>query len=250
MNCVILQPSYIPWRGYFDQIQKADVFVFYDDVQYDHHGWRNRNRIGGPRGGQWLTIPVHHKGTLASQTPVNEIRIHWDRPWNRTHWLSLCQVYGRAPFFERYRKLLESFYQGQPELLADFTIETTIALARELGMGRTKFLRSSQLPAEGVKTDRLLSILRHLGADHYISGPSAKNYLEEEKFQTAGITLEYMDYDYPEYPQLHPPFDPQLSLLDLLFMVGPEASRYFSVASESVSAKSLETTGISGSLHT
>ena len=74
MNCVILQPSYIPWRGYFDQIQKADVFVFYDDVQYDHHGWRNRNRIGGPRGGQWLTIPVHHKGTLASQTPVNEIR--------------------------------------------------------------------------------------------------------------------------------------------------------------------------------
>lgn len=235
MNCVILQPSYIPWRGYFHQIQKADVFVFYDDVQYDHHGWRNRNRIAAPQGSQWLTIPVHHKGSLTHQTPINEVRIDWNRPWNRKHWQTLCQVYGRAPFFERYRLLLEGFYQSAPNLLADFTIDLTIALARELGITRTRFLRSSQLPAEGDKTDRLLSLLRYLKADHYISGPSARDYLEEEKFQAAGISLEYMVYDYPPYPQLQSPFDPQRSILDLLFLVGPQASDYLGVsAPESV----------------
>lgn len=226
MKCVILQPSYIPWRGFFHLIQKADVFVFYDDVQYDHRGWRNRNRIAGPQGSQWLTIPVRHKGAIINQIPINEIRIDSESDWNKKHCSSLRHVYRRTPHFDRYWPLVESFYLDTPKLLADFTIETTIALARELGLEQTRFLRASDLPSNGQKTDRLLCILRHLGADHYISGPSAKDYLEEEKFQASGITLEYMEYDYPEYPQVQQTFDPHLSILDLLFMVGPEAHRY------------------------
>lgn len=225
MKCVILQPSYIPWRGYFHQIQKADVFVFYDDVQYDKGGWRNRNRLKLPKGSQWLTIPVLSGGAVSNQTPINEIRIEWSHNWSRKHWETIRQSYSKAPYFGCYRDLLEGFYARHDDFLADFTIETTIALARELRIERTRFERSSNLPVEGRKTDRLVSILRHLGATHYISGPSAKDYIEEEKLGAAGIGLEYMDYDYPEYPQLYPPFDPQVSVIDLLLMLGPEAPK-------------------------
>ena len=224
-RCAILQPSYIPWRGYFHQIQKADVFVFYDDVQYDKHGWRNRNRIKTANGPIWLTIPVHHKGNVAQGTPINEIRINWDSAWNTKHWTTLRQVYGRAPHFARYAPLLESLYGERPDRLADFTIALTVALANALGL-HAEFRRSSTMDIPGYRTDRLIAICQSLGADHYVSGPSARDYLEEEKFAEAGIALEYMAYDYPPYEQLHPPFDPQISILDLLFMVGPRAGEW------------------------
>jgi len=226
MRCVILQPSYIPWRGYFHQIQKADLFVFYDDVQYDKNGWRNRNRVKGSGGSQWLTIPVLTKGSVVNHTPINQVPIKWNEPWSKKHWATIRQLYARAPYLRAYKPLLQEFYGRRTPLLADFTIDLTVALAELLSIKTTKFLRSSQLPAQGQKTDRLLSILRHVGATHYISGPSAKGYLEEERLQAAGITLEYMNYNYPEYPQLSAPFDPQLSILDLLFMTGPNASQY------------------------
>jgi hypothetical protein len=98
-----------------------------------------------------------------------------------------------------------------------------VALAWELGITHTKFMRSSELAVEGTKTDRLLALLRAVGADHYISGPSARDYIDEEKVKASGVTLEYMTYDYPEYEQLHPPYDPEVTILDLLFMKGPES---------------------------
>lgn len=225
-HCVILQPSYIPWRGYFHQIQKADIFVFYDDVQYDKRSWRNRNRIKTPHGTTWLTIPVHSHGAQTAHIPINQIRICWDKPWNQEHWKTIEYAYHKAPYFQQYANLLKGFYETRYEMLADFTIELTIALAQELGFTHTEYLRASSLQAEGHKTDRLINILKLVKADHYISGPAAQAYIEEEKFKSAGISLEYMRYDYPEYPQLYPPYDPQVSILDLLFMTGPEAAKY------------------------
>ena len=226
MNCVITQPNYIPWRGYFHQIRKADVFVFYDDVQYDKRGWRNRNRIKTANGPIWLTIPVRTKGLRENHTPINQIAIDWTQDWPRKHWMTIRHAYGKAPFFNHYATQLEEFYRTRHELLADFTIELTITLAVTLGITRTNFVRSSSLNAAGTKTDRLLRILQSLGATHYISGPAAKNYLEENKLADAGIALEYMVYDYPEYPQLYPPYDPHVSVLDLLFMTGADSAKY------------------------
>lgn len=226
MNVVILQPSYIPWRGYFDQIRRADLFIFYDDVQYDKHGWRNRNQIKTAQGKQWLTIPVHSKGVIEG-IPIKDVRIDWSRLWAKNHLKALTFAYKKAPYFQDYLPLLETFYNRRDECLADFTIETTILLSRELGTPSTRFLRSSQLPdIDGLKTDRLIQILQRVGAKHYISGPTARDYIEPEKFEQAGITFEYMEYNYPEYPQLHPPFDPYVTILDLLFMTGKEALRY------------------------
>lgn len=226
MKCVILQPSYIPWRGYFHQILKADVFVFYDDVQYDKRGWRNRNRIKTPQGTQWLTIPVLNKGTQSEHLPINSIKINWDRAWNEEHWKSIQYSYHKAPFFDHYAALLESFYRSNPVFLADFTIELTIALVNELSSHSVQFIRSSSLGVEGMKTERLIAILKKIGADHYISGPSAKDYIDPQQFSAAGISLEYMEYNYPEYQQLYPPFDPQVSIIDLLLMQGKNAIQY------------------------
>jgi hypothetical protein len=226
VNVVILQPSYIPWRGYFGQIRKADLFIFYDDVQYDKHGWRNRNQIKTAQGKQWLTIPVHSKG-VTDGIPIKDVRIDWSRPWGKAHLKTLTFAYNKSLYFKYYQPLLESFYSRRDECLADFTIETTILLSRELGIESTRFLRSSELPGiHGVKTERLIQILQQVGAKHYISGPSARDYIEKEKFDEAGITLEYMEYNYPEYPQLYPPFDPYVTVLDLLFMTGQDAGKY------------------------
>lgn len=221
-----MQPSYVPWRGTFHLIQKAEVYVFYDDVQYTKRSWRNRNRIKGPAGPRWLTIPVHAKGSITERIPIHRIGIDWDTPWNRAHRDVLHQTYRRAPHYRRYAGLLDRIYATSAVLLADFVIETTVVLARELGIDKTRFLRSSQLPAEGGQTDRVLSILRLAGADHLINGPTARAYTDEGKLERAGITLEYMTYDYPEYPQMHGTFDAQLSILDLLLMVGPRAPDY------------------------
>lgn len=226
MNVVILQPSYIPWRGYFDQIRRADLFVFYDDVQYDKHGWRNRNQIKTARGKQWLTIPVHSKG-VTEGIPIKDVRIDWSKPWAKNHLKALTFAYAKAPHFASFVPWLDSVYSRRDEFLADFTIWLTIEIARRIGMTRTRFMRSSEIRGvDGQKTERLIQILRHVGAAHYISGPSARDYIEQDQFDAAGITLEYMEYNYPEYPQLYPPFDPYVTVLDLMFMAGKDAMKF------------------------
>lgn len=228
MKCVILQPSYIPWRGVFDQIRQADLFIFYDDVKYDKNGWRNRNRIKTINGPQWLTIPVFNKGVEENHTPINEIEINWNQNWNRKHWTALQQAYSKAPFFSTYKDVFESFYQRHDDKLADLTIELTIAISHLLGLGKTKFMRSSEIDGiTGTKTDRLIQILTKVGATSYLSGPSAMDYIEADKFKQANIELSFISYNYPEYNQLYPPYDGTVCILDLLFMQGPQALDYF-----------------------
>lgn len=228
MKTVILQPSYIPWRGFFDQIARSDLFVFYDDVQYDKRGWRNRNKIKTSDGPQWLTIPVHSRGAQTEHILIRDVRISYDtqHPWNQEHWKRLQHAYARAPYFKAVMDLLEPFYQQQPEYLADFTVELTIAISRWMGITHTQFLRSSELGAQGAKTDRLIDVLKKVGATEYISGPSAQDYIETEKFAEAGIGLEYMEYNYPEYGQFFPPYDPYVSIVDLLMMTGERSLDY------------------------
>lgn len=223
MRAVILQPSYIAWRGYFDLVRRADVFVFYDDVQYDKHSFRNRNRIKTAQGTQWLTVPVLARGNVENKLLLKDIRCAPTADWARKHASAICQSYARAPHLDRYRDLIDALYRAPPERLCDLTIATTVTLARALGIEHTRFVRSSDLNIDGTKTGRLVSIVQGVGADRYLSGPSARAYLEEERFAEAGIELEYMTYEYPEYQQLHPPFDGAVSVLDLMLMKGPGA---------------------------
>ncbi len=226
MNCVILQPSYVPWRGFFDLVHRADVFVFYDDVQYDKHGWRNRNRVKTPQGTQWLTIPVQSAGNVEAGLKILDVKTNPAARWAKKHAQTLKQTYARAPRFEEVAPLVDEIYAECPERLCDFTIASTIRLARALGITSTRFARSSELGVDGERTERLVEIVRHVGATRYISGPSAQAYLEPERFAAAGVELEYIVYDYPEYPQLHPPYDAFVTIWDTLFMLGEDAGDY------------------------
>jgi len=221
VRCAIVQPSYIPWRGYFDLIRRVDLFVFYDDVQYDRRGWRNRNRIKTPLGTRWLTIPVHARGAQTEGVPIHRIRTAGDH-WPQEHLQVLRRAYGATPYFSEYEEWLDRVYAAPPALLADFTIALTKDVASFLGIA-TPFVRSSELGGAGAKTERLLDVLRKVGATRYLSGPSARAYIDEEQFASAGIALEWMEYRYSDYPQLYPPFDQHVSVLDLLFMTGPRA---------------------------
>jgi len=219
----VCQSNYIPWKGYFDLIHDVDVFVFYDDVQFTKNDWRNRNRIKGREGLQWMTIPV---GTDLRRR-ICDVTIP-DPRWQRKHLKMLESLYGRARFFERYRELLEQLYVKREwanlSELNQFAVRT---IARGcLGIA-TEFTSSLEFACHGQKEERLLGLLRAVGADVYVSGPAAKAYLDPERFSAAGIEVVWKDYaGYPSYFQFHPPFEHGVTILDVLFHVGPAASDF------------------------
>lgn len=225
MKCAVVQPSYLPWRGYFDLIRQSDVFVFYDDVQFDKQGWRNRNRVKTANGLTWLTVPVLSKGNVARSVPICEIEINNSTRWAAKHLHTLRQSYARAPHIDAYLPIIENALLRAPDLLADLTIGLTIELSAALGLDTT-FVRSSEMALPSDRMERLIATISQVGADRYISGPSAAAYLDETAMEGAGIELEWASYDYAPYPQIHGPFEPAVSIVDLLFMCGPDAGRY------------------------
>lgn len=220
----ILQSNYVPWKGYFDLMRSVDEFILYDDVQYTRRDWRNRNRFKSPAGVRWLTIPVQVKGRYLQS--IDETLVS-DQDWAGKHWSTLCAWYGKAPFFERYRPVLEEVYLGMKESHLSRINRRLLEVLTEL-LGITTPIRwSTEYSASGSKTERLLSLCQASEATCYLSGPAAREYLEEESFQVQGIDVRWMDYEgYPTYPQLYPPFDHHVSVLDLLFNVGDEAPNY------------------------
>lgn len=227
LTAVILQPSYLPWRGYFHLMARADVFVHYDDVQYTRQDWRSRNRIRVPGGTEWLSIPVDNAGFLSSGLLIKDAKVHWNRPWNRSHRDRILRSYARTPHFSQYFPLVEEILNAREELLVAYTIPLAERLAAALGITSTRFVRSSELGiADADPTERLVRICEHVGADRYLSGPSAKDYLDGSRFERAAIELEYMEYRYPAYEQIDDAYEPAVSVIDLLFMKGERAPDY------------------------
>jgi len=215
----ILQPGYIPWLGFFEQVYRSDVFVIYDDVQYDKNGWRNRNRIKCPQGIQWLTVPVKLRGL---DTPINEVLIVPGN-WQRKHLATIKHCYKKSPYFEEVFPILENILSNEWQYLIELDMEIIDAVHDYLGQHR-HIVRSSTL---GIKEDdptrRLVNICRHLNADVFYEGASGKNYLVEDEFIKNGIKLQFQDYRYTPYPQLFDAFVDKLSIIDLLFNCGKKS---------------------------
>ena len=226
MKVAILQSNYIPWKGVFDMINQVDVFVFFDDVDFTKRDWRTRNTIKTSNGNIWLTVPVRKK---PRGTKINEMEISYDEDWRKKHLLTIQRSYSKAPYFNEYSWVLDEIYLGNRDLyLSEFNIRTTKLLAKVLGVD-AKFINSDDLNASGSKDERLIGICKKLGATSYLSGPSAKDYIDPDKFKSANIDLSYIDYSYPAYPQLHGDFDHYVSILDLIFNCGSELNLITSV---------------------
>ena len=217
----ILQPGYLPWLGFFEQIYKSDVFVLYDDVQYDKEGWRNRNRIKTASGIQWLTVPVHVR--FESHPLIKDTQIDNGVTWCKKHLASIRQNYTKAPFFKDCIDIFEHAYSKEWKYLIDIDLYFITKIMEYLGMGAKNIERSSMLSLKEGTIDRLIQICNLYGAETFYEGSSGKNYIDEKKFSDHGIKVEYQNYRHPVYRQLYGDFVPYLSAIDLLFNHGPES---------------------------
>ncbi len=226
----IVQSCYVPWKGYFDLINSVDEFILLDDRQYTRRDWRNRNRIKTPDGPRWLTIPVRVKGRYHQRIDETEVS---DPGWATAHWQTLRQHYASAPCFGEYGASLEELYLGTSETrLSAINRRFLEAICALLGI-RTPLVWSSDYDVEGDRTERLVALCEAARARRYLSGPSAREYLDEGLFERAGIDVAWFDYSgYPEYPQIHPPFVHEVTILDLLLNTGAEAPAYMKSFSE------------------
>ncbi|MGO5427622.1 WbqC family protein [Fusobacterium mortiferum] len=219
----ILQSNYIPWKGVFDMMNKVDVFVFFEDVDFTKRDWRTRNKIKTPEGEVWLSIPVKKS---SRGTKIYEIEISQETNWQEKHYQTIVQYYKKAKFFSEYKWLLDKIYlEKKWENLSEFNIYVNTLIARELGI-KTEFINSKDLETNGTKDDKLIEIIKKLDGDFYLSGPAAKDYIVNEKFKKEKIELAYIEYKYPEYTQLYGEFNHYITILDVLFNCGKEAPKY------------------------
>lgn len=220
----ILQSNYIPWKGYFDLINFVDEFVLFDEMQYTRRDWRNRNLIKTRSGLKWLTIPVAVKGNYFQK--IKNTRVS-DAGWAKRHWESIVHNYSKATHFNSYRELFEGLYLGSQEsFLSRINYAFLTAICKILGISTPISWSEEYTSVEG-KTERLVSICKQARATTYLSGPAARDYIDETLFNNENISLEYMDYSsYPEYRQLFPPFEHGVSVMDLIFNEGPDAPKF------------------------
>jgi WbqC-like protein len=227
MIVAINQPCYLPWRGFFALMKAADIFVFYDNVQFTTtRSFFARVQLKTAAGRRWLTVPVHKSGRFGQRIDETEIL---DNGWPARHCAAMRSAFEGAPFGATVEPLLATL-TGRPwERLADLTVTTTIQMAELLGL-TPRTLRASAIGIGGSGTERLLAICRSLGATRYVTGHGALDYLEHEAFDAAGIAVEYMDYDLSPYAQLHGAFEPYVTALDALANIGPDALAHVNAA--------------------
>lgn len=221
MKISILQPGYLPWLGFFEQMHRSDVFIVYDDVRYDKDGWRNRNRIKTSKGIQWLTIPVRIDFEKAPL--VNEVRIDNSKNWKKKHLYSIKQNYSKAPFYNEYIKIFEEGYSKRWDRLVDIDMYFIDKLTECLNIKDKKVVLSSTVAVKGDRIERLIALCKRFEADVFYEGSAGRNYIDEGYFMKNGIKVKYQDYSHPVYNQLYGDFTPYLSVIDLLFNHGRES---------------------------
>ncbi len=214
------QPQYLPWLGYFDKIAASDLFVFLDLPQYKKREFQNRNRVKGPQGEVWLTLPVLTKGRF--DQPIREVELDPTQDWRRSHWASLELNYRKAPYWADYSGELRAFYERDWDRLCPLNMEMTLWMLAKLGIS-TPVKVESGIGTSTASTDRLIELCRKTGATEYLSGAGGRDYMDQARFEREGLGLRFQHYEHPVYRQQYPktPFVPYLCALDLLFNEGP-----------------------------
>jgi hypothetical protein len=219
MKVAIHQPHYLPWLGYLAKWAEADLLVFLDTVQYEKHGWQNRNRINTRQGPRWLTVPVRARRALS----IAEVEIDVRQAWARRHLRAIQHAYARADYLDDYAGALERFYEQPWTRLAAVAVASACWLARAVGI-TTPVRMASELPASAPDaTGRLVALCRGVGATVYLAGRDGARYMDVDRFRAAGIRVRVQDYAHPVYRQPQGEFVPFLSGLDLLLTHGDAA---------------------------
>ncbi len=236
MKAVIVQPFYLPWIGYFGMIDAADIFVFADDVQFQEKSWQQRNKIKNVNSKcKWLTVPVNKNfGQKINETTINN-SITYKRNgntlgWREKHWDLISLAYSKAPYFEDYKDDIEEIFTNEWDHLSDLDTYATEKISELLRIEQPQFVKKTEMEGlEGRKVDSIMNICDIVGADAYISGLAAKDYIdynEFQKFKQNNIDLYWFEFPHPVYPQIGDGFVPYLSAIDLLFNTGKKSGDY------------------------
>ncbi|ODS34146.1 MAG: WbqC-like protein family protein [Candidatus Scalindua rubra] len=218
MLIAVHQPQYLPWLGYVDKIDKAEVFVILDNVQFKKNEWQNRNRVKTAQGWQWITVPVLYK----FPEKINEVRINNDTNWNRKHLQALITNYSKAPCFANYKSFFEDIFSRSWDRLVDINIEIIKFLISALEL-KIKLVMASDLKLREEPTERLVDICKTLNGNKYLAGRDGIKYMNLEKFDKEGIEIVFQDFKHPVYNQLYKDFEPGMSAIDLLFNCGDKS---------------------------
>jgi hypothetical protein len=220
----IIQSSYIPWKGFFDLIGRCDVYVIYDSAAFSKGHWHNRNKIKRDQGPSWLTIPVKTADRLGQ--PLDEVTVM--EGWSERHWEIIAKSYDNSAYFNVEAGELKKLYESvaHEPLLTNINESFLRWFSGRLGLN-IEILRDRTLAFSGDRTERLVQLCKAVGATHYLSGPSARQYLDVQQMELATITVEWMTYGpYRIYPQPHGDFVHEVSVLDTLFCTGPEVRSF------------------------
>ena len=223
-SIAIMQPTFLPWIGYFSLINSVDEFIFLDNVQFDKRSWQQRNRIKTAQGPIWLSLPVLTKGR--SNQLIQDVEILKESDKDPFHKIKIAieHNYNKAPYYNYYAKNLFALFDEKEPNLAPLNQSIITWVCRELSI-KTTFIKASTLSVTGQKENLLVDICKDRNASHYISPPGSKTYLNDgDAFNSAGIVLKYYSYKHPCYKQLHGNFEPHMCIIDLMFNEGPASA--------------------------
>jgi len=214
----IHQPQYLPWLGLFHKILKSDLFIFLDNVQFVKNEWQNRNKIRTHRGWQWLTVPV----SFSHGDKIKDVRTNHRVNWCKKHHHALVTNYSPASYFREYFPAFEEAYSREWPGLVDVNLFFLRLMMDMLGI-KVETALASEFPEVNEPTERLVALCKEVGAECYLSGIVGRSYLDLNRFEEEGIKVNFHDFKHPVYPQLYGEFQPNMSIVDLLFNCGPES---------------------------
>lgn len=213
------QPQYLPWLGYFDKIDKADVFVLLDTVQFKKNEWQNRNRIKTAQGAQWLTVPVMYRFPQL----IREVEINHREKWQHKQRQAMLSNYRKAPFWSMLEPFFEEIFSTRWDGIARLNMHVVKKLTEILGIETPLFVASEIGAFPEDPDERLIAITQHFGADRYLAGSGGHGYMDLEKYREQGVEVIFQHYRHPVYNQLYGDFEPFLSVIDLIFNHGKES---------------------------
>ena len=219
----ISQPAYLPWLGYFDRIYRSDFHIILNNVMLERGSktrFTNRNRIKTAQGSSWHTVPVFKSGF--GQPIINEAVVENESKWSNKHFRTLVECYREAEYFAEHRSWFENFFQQRWSLLSPILEYSTHYLIKILDI-KTPIVKASELEAKGRKSDYILNLCREVGGSVYLSGPFGRDYLDLERFESAGIEVRFHDYKHPTYTQQYRNFLSNMSIVDLILNEGPRS---------------------------
>ncbi len=215
----IHQPNYLPYLGFFDKLRKSDVFVIYDDAQFNKGDFQHRNRIRIYHGWKWLTIPVEKKHIPINQIKIkNEIKIG-GVTWQEEHLKELYNNYIKAPYYPDFENSIRKIYEQDYDMLIDINLEMIKFLIQSFEIN-TKVIYSSEFEFTSKSTERLVDLVNTIGGDTYLSGPMGRDYLDLRLFEKKGIGVAFQDFKHPIYKQQYSGFEPNMSAIDVLLNNG------------------------------